>query len=116
MPTVDWNYHRKNCNSCSLAQTFFEEHDVAIKDRVDARSTPLVESDALELIKNAKDLFITRGSKVIHFDLTREHPGNGSIVELVIGRSGKLRAPTIKVGRTVVVGFDQATYEKVLSK
>jgi arsenate reductase-like glutaredoxin family protein len=116
MPTVDWNYHRKNCNSCSLAQAFFDQHDVAIQDRVDARSTPLVESDALRLLETARDLYVTRGTKVIHFDLNHDHPGNESIMELVIGRSGKLRAPTIKVGKTLVVGFDQATYEQVLSK
>ena len=115
MPTVDWNYHRKNCNSCSLAQAFFDQHDVVIKHRIDARTTPLTEADALELIEKAKDLYVTRGAKVIHFDLGREHPGNESILELVIGRSGKLRAPTIKVGRAVVIGFDEATYQRVLA-
>ena len=96
MPTVDWNYHRKNCNSCSLAQAFFDKHSVVIKDRVDARTTPLAEAEALVLVETAKELYVTRGQKVIHFDLSRGHPGNESIVELVIGRSGKLRAPTIK--------------------
>ncbi|MDB5392016.1 MAG: hypothetical protein JWM11_7662, partial [Planctomycetaceae bacterium] len=27
--------------------------------------------------------------------------------------SGKLRAPTLKVGKTLIVGFDDETYRKV---
>jgi hypothetical protein len=30
------------------------------------------------------------------------------------GPTGNLRAPTLRVGRTLVVGFDEATYRKVL--
>lgn len=114
MSVVDWSYHRKNCNSCSKATTFFTDNKVAVKTLVDARSTPLVENDALRLVAGARDLYVTRGTKVIHFDLKNDHPDDASLLELLIGRSGKLRAPSIKVGTTVIVGFDQATYENVL--
>ena len=33
---------------------------------------------------------------------------------LLIGPSGNLRAPTLRRGRTLLVGFDEATYAKVL--
>ena len=114
MPNVDWSYHRKNCNSCSKTQSFLGEHEIAVKAQVDARSIPLVEADVLKLVSDANHLFITRSTKVLHFDLKREQPDQELLLELMMGRSGKLRAPTIKVGKTLVVGFDQATYEQVL--
>ena len=114
MSNIEWCYHRKNCNSCSKATVFFAKHRVSIINQVDARAIPLVDQDALELIAKVNDLYVTRGVKVIHFDLLRERPDNESLLELLIGRSGKLRAPAIRAGKTMIVGFDQATYEKVL--
>jgi hypothetical protein len=32
----------------------------------------------------------------------------------MLGPTGNLRAPTLRVGRTLVVGFDEETYRKVL--
>jgi hypothetical protein len=33
----------------------------------------------------------------------------------MLGPTGNLRAPTLRVGRTLVVGFDEETYRKVLA-
>ncbi|WP_157605878.1 ArsC family (seleno)protein [Schlesneria paludicola] len=113
MSKVDWSYHRKNCNSCSKATEFLTEHNVSVNTTVDARTVPLVESDAQALIDAANEIYVTRGTKVLHFDLKHERPAE--LLELIMGRSGKLRAPTLKVGKTLIVGFDQSTYERVLS-
>jgi arsenate reductase-like glutaredoxin family protein len=113
MPNVDWSYHRNNCTSCSRAASFLAEHEIAIAEQADARKTPLVDADALQLTVDADHLYVTRGTKVIHFDLRRNRPDDDSLLELLIGRSGKLRAPALKTGRTLIVGFDQSTYEHV---
>ena len=113
MSTVDWSYHRKNCDSCAKTAAFLEKHKITVKTQVDARSTALTDADALQLIDDAKQLYVTRGTKVLHYDLAGKRPDNDVLLEQVIGRSGKLRAPTLKVGKTVIVGFDQATYEKI---
>ena len=113
MSKVGWSYHRKNCNSCSKAAAFFTEHGIAVETQIDARTTPLADGDAVKLLAGAAQLYVTRGTKVLHFDLKRERPDDEMLLELVIGRSGKLRAPAIKVGQTVIVGFDQSAYEKV---
>ena len=59
-------------------------------------------------------IYVTRGTKVVHLDLKRDQPDDAAILALLIGPSGKLRAPTLKLGKTLVVGFDQATYEQVI--
>lgn len=114
MPIVEWSYHRKNCTSCGKAAAFLAEHGIAIENQVDARKEPLDDVYARQLLNQAHVLYVTRGKNVIRFDLKNRHPGDESILELVIGRSGTLRAPAIKIGPTLIVGFDQATYEQVL--
>ena len=57
---------------------------------------------------------MTRGSKVVHVDLRAAKPPKAEMLTLLLGPSGNLRAPTLRKGRTLVVGFDAATYAKVL--
>ena len=59
-------------------------------------------------------MYATKGKKVIHVDLKREKPDRATLEGLLIGPSGNLRAPTLRRGRAVLVGFDEATYAKVL--
>jgi arsenate reductase-like glutaredoxin family protein len=72
-----------------------------------------VETDALKLVAKANNLYVTRGVKVIHIDLKKQRPDDEELLSLLIGPSGKLRAPTIMIGKTMIVGFDQSTYANV---
>lgn len=114
MTQVDWSYHRNGCKTCGKTAAFLEEHRIGITAQEDARKTPLVEADALKLVGQVNDLYVTRGTKVIHINLKTERPDDETLLGLLIGPSGKLRAPTLKIGKTMIVGFDQATYEKVV--
>ena len=51
---------------------------------------------------------------MIHLDLRRDKPDRATLESLLIGPSGNLRAPTLRRGRTLLVGFDEATYASVL--
>jgi arsenate reductase-like glutaredoxin family protein len=66
------------------------------------------------VLEGVDELYATRGKKVIHVDLRREKPDRATLESLLIGPSGNLRAPTLRRGRTLLVGFDEATYAKVL--
>ena len=66
------------------------------------------------MLADVDELYATRGKKVIHVDLRREKPDRATLEGLLIGPSGNLRAPTLRRGRTLLVGFDEATYTKVL--
>jgi hypothetical protein len=59
-------------------------------------------------------VYATKGKKVIHLDLRRDKPDRATLDGVLIGPSGNLRAPTLRRGRTLLVGFDEATYAKVL--
>ena len=115
MTQVDWSYHRNGCKTCGKAAAFLDEHKITVASQDDARKIPLVEADALRLVNQANDLYVTRGTKVIHINLKTERPDDDTLLGLLIGPSGKLRAPTITLRKTLVVGFDQATYEQVFA-
>jgi arsenate reductase-like glutaredoxin family protein len=68
----------------------------------------------LKVTKDVDELYVMKGSKVVHLDLQRDKPGKAQLLELLLGPTGNLRAPALRRGRTLVVGFDAETYRKVL--
>jgi len=83
---------------------------------VDAKKRKMGEREALALAGQVDAIYATRGTRVIHIDLKAEKPDAATLRGLLIGPSGNLRAPTLRVGKTLLVGFDEATYRKVLTK
>ena len=47
-------------------------------------------------------------------DLRRARSDEAALLGLLLGPTGNLRAPTLRVGRRLLVGFDEATYARVL--
>jgi len=83
---------------------------------VDARKQRLDAKEALALASEVDEIYAARGKKVVHLDLRKEKPDAATLTGLLIGPSGNLRAPTLRVGRTLLVGFDEASYRKVLGR
>jgi arsenate reductase-like glutaredoxin family protein len=81
---------------------------------VDAKKAQLGRKDALALVEGADVLYAARGKKVERLDLRAGRPDKATIERLLLGPTGNLRAPTLRVGRTLLVGFDEETYRKVL--
>jgi len=54
------------------------------------------------------ELRVARGRKVVYVDLSAgDRPPDGELVKLMVSRWGRLRAPTLKVGTTLVVGYSR---------
>jgi hypothetical protein len=66
------------------------------------------------VLDGVDELYATKGKKVVHVDLERDKPDRATLEALLIGPSGNLRAPTLRRGRTLLVGFDEATYARIL--
>ena len=66
------------------------------------------------MLEGVDELYATKGKKLVYVDLRREKPDRATLESLLIGPSGNLRAPTLRRGRTLLVGFDEAAYAKVL--
>ena len=59
------------------------------------------------LLKGMNTLLVAKGKKVT--------PDDSSLTSLLLGPTGNLRAPTMKVGKTVMVGFNSEVFEEVLT-
>jgi arsenate reductase-like glutaredoxin family protein len=81
---------------------------------VDARKTTLKEKEAVALAQEVDAIYASKGKQVVHLDLTKTKPDKAMLLGLLLGPTGNLRAPTLRKGRTLLVGFDEAAYAKVL--
>ena len=68
---------------------------------------------ALELVEQANAIHIARGKKLTSFDLKNDRPDDDTLMEHMLGRTGNMRAPTILVGKTIVVGYNADLFEEV---
>ena len=68
---------------------------------------------ALALAREMNEIYATKGKNMIHLDM-RTNPSDDEVAALVVGPSGNLRAPTLRRGKTLLVGFDGATYATLL--
>jgi arsenate reductase-like glutaredoxin family protein len=71
-------------------------------------------ADALKLALQADEIYVSKGKRVIHFDMRVDKPTNEELLAQILGPTGNLRAPTLRVGKTLLVGFDKETYGEVL--
>jgi len=67
---------------------------------------PIEGGAALALLDGVTDLYVAKGKKVVHLDLSTDRPSDEELLGLLLGRSGKLRAPAIRRGGRFVVGFN----------
>lgn len=67
---------------------------------------PIEADAALELLEGVTDLFVAKGKKSVHVDLKNARPSDEELLGMMLGRSGKLRAPTVKSGKRLIVGFN----------
>ena len=81
---------------------------------VNAKKATIKKDAALALLADVDEVYATRGKQVVHLDLQKDRPDTATLTSLLIGPTGNLRAPTLRRGRTLVVGFDEATYERVI--
>jgi hypothetical protein len=52
----------------------------------------------------------------VHLDLKKQRPDDEALAKVLLGPTGNLRAPTLRVGKTLIVGFDAEMYRRLLGK
>ena len=71
------------------------------------------ERDALALVREVNEIYSAKGKKVTHVNLRKEQPTREALKKLLLGPTGNLRAPTLRKGKILIVGFDQETYQRL---
>lgn len=84
---------------------------------VDARKSRIRGREVLALLDGIDEIVVAArraGSTAVRQPLGKRRPDDEALLGLLLGPTGNLRAPTVRVGRKLVVGFDEATYREVL--
>ena len=68
----------------------------------------------MAVARDVDQIYVAKGKKVIQVDLKTSRPARAELLALLLGPTGGLRAPTVRVGRTLLVGFSEEAYAKVL--
>lgn len=112
--TVDWYYHRKGCVTCQKMDALLESLEITAKEVVSANKIRLCVPEALELVGKCNRLVVSKGTKAYEIDLKKEPKTAEELQALIIGPTGNLRAPTIRRGKTLFVGFQAETFGAAL--
>jgi len=102
---------------CKKAQGFLEANDWTISGTVvDASKDRRGREEALELAHSAATVVAARGKKVVTFDMKHDPPDDDTLAEHLLGPTGNLKAPTLRIGGTLLVGFGEEAYREILGR
>lgn len=73
-------------------------------------SRKLARDDAAKLLRAASRVIVAKGRKLDRFEGGK---ASAEVVDAMLGPTGNLRAPCIRVGKTILVGFNEDAYEEV---
>ncbi len=88
----------------------FDAKGIEITEAVEARKQKIEGDDAWNILASTDELIVGRGKKFQTFDPKTDD--KEAILKVCLGRTGNLRAPTLKMGSRVVVGFNDDMYEQ----
>lgn len=86
----------------------FDDKGITINEAVEARKQKVEGDDAWAILGGASELVVGRGKKFQTFDPAKDD--KEAILKVCLGRTGNLRAPTLKMGDRMVVGFNDDMY------
>jgi hypothetical protein len=84
-----------------------------VEEQVDAKAK-LGRDAALKLAGAVSRVTIAKGKKVVTFSMDDDRPDDDTLLAHLLGPTGNLRAPVVRAGSALLVGFNQDTYEAAL--
>jgi hypothetical protein len=87
---------------------------LAAKTTTDARKEPQGASAARKLLDDVGTVYVGRGKKFAKHR-SADLKVSDEAMKAMLGPTGNLRAPTLRLGRTLVVGFCEPMYREVIS-
>src|SRR4029078_11225980 len=100
--------------TCAKTQGFLAKHKVSVTEQADAKKATIKGEAALGVLDGVDELYVDKGKKVEHVDLKKAKPDRATLLGLLLGPTGNLRAATLRKGKTLIVGFAVENYKKLL--
>lgn len=101
--------------SCQRARDFLEVDGLAqVSDQADASRDRRGRDEVIALARSVSKVIVVKGKKIVTFDMKVDPPDDDTLAACLIGPTGNLRAPTLRRGTTLLVGFSEEAYRAVL--
>lgn len=81
---------------------------------VDATKERRGRDEALTLARTAGRVVTVKGKKIVVFDMKKTPPDDDTLAAHILGPTGNLKAPTLRIGETLLVGFGEEAYHQEL--
>ena len=100
--------------TCGKTQEFLAKKGITAKTQVDARKNRIGPDDVIRLTQEVSDIIAAKGKKVVRYNLAKDKPSRADLLAIMIGPSGNLRAPALRKGKKLLIGFDTDAYTEIL--
>jgi len=70
--------------------------------------------DLKALFADATHVVVAKGKRVVAFEMKKDPPSLDELAAVVLGPTGNLRAPAVKLGKTWLIGFHDGAYAERL--
>jgi hypothetical protein len=101
---------------CKKAQGFLEHSKQEIGSMSDASKEKRGRAEALALARSVARVVVGKGKKVVMIDMRKDAPDDDTLAKLLLGPTGNLKAPTLRIGDTLLVGYSEEAYKQVLHR
>lgn len=98
--------------SCNKAREAFAASGVKIHEESDAKKNVIGSDDVWRVLCSASVVHIASGQKTLTFK--PEEDAREELIEKATGRTGNLRAPAVRFGSELYVGFNASMYESLV--
>lgn len=100
--------------TCHKTQEFLARRGIRAKTVVNARKQRFGADEVLHLTRDLSEVIATKGKTIVRFRLATDKPSRDDLLAVLLGPSGTLRAPALRTGRKLLVGFDPTVYRDIL--
>jgi hypothetical protein len=70
---------------------------------------------AIALARSAERVIVGKGKKHVTFDMIAAPPDDDTLAAALLGPTGNLKAPTLRIGNTLLVGYSEEAYRQELT-
>jgi arsenate reductase-like glutaredoxin family protein len=89
------------------------EGRATVRETVNASKQRFGADDLGGVLEGASELIVAKGKKVVRVMLAKDELSVEELAKLMLGPTGNLRAPTARVGKKLLIGFNEEAYSGV---
>jgi arsenate reductase-like glutaredoxin family protein len=89
------------------------KRNLTAREVVDARKVKMGKPQIAALLRTSSKVIASKGKASIAFNLKKDPPVEKELYENLLGPTGNLRAPTLRMGKTLIVGFNEDAWKKL---